>query len=231
MSSWPTTSAAVVQSTYLEAIWRAGGDESIVAPRAVDDAWAEDYLERFDGLVLVGGGDVDPARFDEEQHPEVYGVEPHSDDLELALARAAVALGKPLFAICRGMQVLNVALGGTLDQHITGRDGLIDHGDPRHGHAEHAVEVESGTLLAKAVGGSSAVERAWSFHHQALARLAPGLVVSGRTADGLIEAVEFEEAGDRAWTVGIQWHPERLAAVDGQNQSLFDEFIAACRRR
>ncbi len=230
VSSWPTTAAAVVQRTYLDAIWRAGADECLVAPRHVDDDWARSYLDRFDGLVLVGGGDVDPQHFGDERHPEVYGVEPESDSLELALAKAAVELGKPMFAICRGLQVLNVALGGTLDQHITDRPGLINHGDPRRGHAEHPVELEPGSLIAKAVGGAGRVESAWSFHHQAIGRLAPGLVVTGRTADGVVEAVELEAAHDRPWMVGIQWHPERLAHVDGQNQALFDEFVAACAR-
>jgi putative glutamine amidotransferase len=231
VSSWPTTAAAVVQRTYLDAIWRAGADECLVAPRLVDYGWAESYLERFDGLVLVGGGDVDPVHFGAERDPEVYGVEPESDSLELALARAAITLGKPLFAICRGLQILNVALGGTLDQHITDRPGLIDHGDPRRGHAEHPVELEPGSVIAGALGGSGRIESAWSFHHQAVDRLAPGLVVTGRTADGVVEAVELEGAPDRPWTLGIQWHPERLAHVDAQNQALFDAFVTACARR
>jgi putative glutamine amidotransferase len=243
VSSWPTAAAAVVQRLYLEGLWRAGADECVVAPRHVDVHWAHRFVRRVDGVVLVGGGDVDPAHYGEEAHPEVYGVEAESDALELALARAALALNKPLFAICRGMQILNVALGGTLDQHVTGRDGTIEHGDPRLGHAEHPVEIEPGSLLSKAVGGASTFERAWSFHHQVLGRVADGLIVTGRTADGLVEAVELSDsiAGSRggsgagsgatnpAWTLGIQWHPERLAGSDVQNQALFDDFVAACR--
>jgi putative glutamine amidotransferase len=231
VSSWPATHAAVVQRTYLEGLWRAGADECVVAPRQVDDDWARSLLGRVDGLVLVGGGDVDPAHFGEDAHPQVYGVEPESDALELALARAALDLGVPMFAICRGMQVLNVAMGGTLDQHITGRDGLSNHGDPRQGHAEHPVDVEPGSLLAKALGGEARMDRAWSFHHQAIGRVADGLVVTARTDDGVIEAVEFADAPDRAWMLAIQWHPERLAGEDAQNQALFDEFVAACRTR
>jgi putative glutamine amidotransferase len=218
-----------MQRFYLEGLWRAGADECIVAPRDVDMDWAHGLVSRVDGVVLVGGGDVDPARFGEEPHPSVYGIEADCDTLELALCHAALAADKPLFAICRGMQVLNVALGGTLDQHVTGREGTIEHGDPRLGHAEHPVFIEPGSLLAKAVGGAATIERAWSFHHQVLGRVADGLVVTGRSADGLIEAVEHSEAG-RAWTLGVQWHPERLAGNDAQHQALFDDFVAACRR-
>ncbi len=105
--------------------------------------------------MIVGGGDMDPALFGQERHPNVYDVEPHSDSLELALATAAFEMGKPFLAICRGMQVLNVALGGTLHQHITRQPGFGEHGDPSEGKAMHSVDVDAGTVLAKAIGGAS----------------------------------------------------------------------------
>jgi putative glutamine amidotransferase len=222
---WPVTAAAVMQRTYLDAIWRAGGMESMVAPRrtSFDDMRA--YLRRVDGLILVGGGDVDPARYGQEAHHSVYGIDEESDSLEAALILAAIELDVPTLAICRGMQVLNVALGGTLDQHITGKAGYADHGDPRVGFALHDVAVEPGTLLSKAVGGASTIESCWSYHHQALDQLGESLAVSARSIDGAIEAVEFSDANDRGWMVAIQWHPERTAHEDSVQQGLFDELV------
>lgn len=229
VSQWPSTHAAVMQMTYLEALWRAGGDEAILAPRSITDAEAEHLLSRVDGLILVGGGDMDPTHFGQDQHPEVYGIEPHSDALELALVRAAMRTGTPTLAICRGLQVLNVALGGTLHQHITGQPGFGEHGDPRLGHAEHPVEVEAGTLLAKAIGGAARIDRCWSYHHQAIDLLGEGLMVSGRSSDGAIEAVELADGDQHPWMVAIQWHPERTAHEDPHQQSLFDGLVAAAR--
>ena len=113
-----------------------------------------------------------PALYGAEPHDRVYGVDASSDSLELALTKAALRAQLPLLAICRGMQVLNVALGGTLDQHLTGRPGLIDHGQPGAGKALHEVVVESGSLLAKTQGGASSIADCWSYHHQAIDRFA-----------------------------------------------------------
>ncbi len=219
---WPTTEAAAVQYTYLESLWRAGCDEAIVAPRIRSVAEARAYLSRIDGLVLVGGGDMDPALFGQERHPNVYDVEPHSDALELALAKAAFEMGKPFLAICRGMQVLNVALGGTLHQHITREPGFAEHGDPAEGKAMHAVHIDAGSLLSKAIGGESVIEECWSFHHQAIDELAPGLLVSARTSDGAIEGVERADVME-GWLIGVQWHPERTSHRDPAQQALFNE--------
>ena len=225
VSGWPDTPSAVMQNTYLEALWRAGGLEAVLAPRMLTDDDAEAIVGRLDGLILVGGGDVDPALYGAARHEHVYGVFAESDALEMALARAAVKLNRPLLAICRGMQVLNVALGGTLDQHLTGRDGLIDHGQPGTGPAVHDVVVEPGSLLAKTLGGAATIERCWSYHHQAIVQLGDGLTVCARSSDGVIEAVEFDNAADRSWTLGIQWHPERTAATDVVHQNFFDELV------
>ena len=229
VSQWPVTGAAVMQMTYLEALWRAGGDEAILAPRTITDEQAGDLMSRFDGLILVGGGDMDPQRFGQAPDPEVYGVEADSDALELQLVTAALRSGTPVLAICRGLQVLNVALGGTLHQHITDTPGTANHGDPRHGHSEHPVEVEPGSLLAKAIGGASRIDACWSYHHQAIDTLGEGLVVTARSANDMMEAVELSDAANRAWTVGIQWHPERTAHADPHQQALFDALVAAAR--
>ena len=230
VSGWPETDAAVMQRTYLNAVWRAGGIEALFAPRMVSDADADAMVARVDGLVLVGGGDVDPALYGAEPHEHVYGVFAESDSLELALARAAVKVGLPLLAVCRGMQVLNVALGGTLDQHLTGRPGLLDHGQPGTGFALHDVIIEPGSLLAKTQGGAGVIENCWSYHHQAVDLLGDGLVVSARSSDGVVEAIEFEGSADRPWMLGIQWHPERRASTDAAHQQFFDELVRQSAR-
>lgn len=199
-----------------------------MAPRAMTEADARNYLARVDGLVLVGGGDMDPAHFGQERHPNVYDVEPDSDALEMALARAAFDLGKPFLAICRGMQVLNVSLGGTLHQHITRQPGFGEHGDPAEGKTIHPVLVEAGSTLSKAVGGETLIEECWSFHHQVIDQLAPGLTVSARTSDGAIEGIERADTG-AGWLVGVQWHPERTSHRDGVQQALFNELAAQAR--
>ncbi len=216
-----------MQQTYLDSIWRAGANDAMIAPRPMTTKDAKEVLGRLDGLVLVGGGDVDPALFGQERHPQVYGVEAESDSLELALVLAAIELNVPIFAICRGMQVLNVALGGTLHQHITREPGFGPHGDPREGFALHEVAVEPGSLLAKAVGGVPVIEQCWSFHHQSLDTVAEGLQVTARSSDSAIEAVEWTDP-DRAFLLGVQWHPERTSHVDRVQQGLFDEFVRHC---
>lgn len=187
-------------------------------PSPLDEEGAAKRLERFDGLLLIGGGDVDPRLYGEEAHPEVYDVDAALDRFEISLASVAVARGMPVLAICRGLQVLNVALGGTLVQHLEDRTDshrrLIDRR-----HVMHPVTLEPGTRVAKAMG----VDRADcpSYHHQALGRLGAGLVATGWSDDGLVEAAELEDG----WVVGVQWHPERSASEDPVQQGLFDAFV------
>jgi putative glutamine amidotransferase len=207
---------------YVEALQRAGGQEAILMPVAIDDAGAGHVLERFDGLLLIGGGDLHPAEYGQERRDEVYGVIPHRDRFELALARAAVDRRLPTLAICRGHQVLNVALDGSLDQHITGRDGLLDHGKPgvEGGASVHDIELDPGSRLADAMGVTSA--SCSSHHHQVIDGLGDGLRVTARSPDGVIEGIELE--GD-TWIVGAQWHPEDTAGDDPPHQRLFDAFV------
>lgn len=221
-----------MQYPYVESLWRAGATEMMLAPRRMSLADAKEVLFRADALVLVGGGDVDPALFGQAPHSSVYDVEPASDSMEMSLALAALELHVPMLAICRGMQILNVALGGTLHQHITREPGFGSHGDPREGHAEHPVDVVGGSNLDKAIGGASAIELCWSFHHQAIDRVADGLVISARSSDGAVESVEPSDP-NVAWTVAVQWHPERTSHVDPVQQGLFDELVrqAALARR
>ncbi len=217
--------ALAVPMPYVEAVARAGGVAAVLQPVPLggdgdDNGSAASLLGGFGGLLLTGGGDVDPARYGEEAAPEVYGVDEVTDAFELALLDAAIALGVPVLAICRGVQILNVARGGTLDQHITGRPGLEAHGVPGVSGSTHTVSVEPGTRLWEAMETSHAV--AACHHHQAVARVGDGLRVTARCADGIIEGLELDDAG---FVVGVQWHPEDTAADDAAQQRLFDTFV------
>jgi putative glutamine amidotransferase len=220
VTGWRQASVAA-PATYLDAVRRAGAEPVVLPPVPIDRQEAARLLDRFDGLVVVGGGDVDPGRYGEEARPEVGHISAERDGFEIPLLAEAAQRGTPTLAICRGMQVLNVALGGTLDQHIVGREGLIEHRSPDGVEGVlHPVRVQPGSRLAKATG-TVEVAAAWSHHHQALARVGEGLVPVGWSEDGLLEAVELEEG----WVVGIQWHAERTAADDPVQQSLFDALV------
>jgi putative glutamine amidotransferase len=226
VSGWHD-SAAGVPTAYTAALHRAGVRPAILA--APDPGRPEEVLAPFAGLVLLGGGDVDPAHYQEQPHAEVYGIEPDRDALEFDLTREALARGLPLLAICRGAQVLNVALGGTLVQHLSDVAGTCAHGrlttdDPP---AVHEVLVEPGSRLAGAVSGAAAIANCISIHHQSADRVAPGLVVTGRSTDGVVEAVETPP--DVGWVLAVQWHPERTAESDPVQQAIFDAFATAVR--
>lgn len=218
VADWARGGYAVPEG-YVAALRRAGARPLLLPP--APDVAAEDLLAPFDGLLLAGGGDVEPLRYGATRaHPAVYGVDRVRDEAELALVRAALAAQVPLLAVCRGMQVLNVALGGTLHQHLPDLQGMDLHGHPtRQSSVLHDVKVEPGTRLARACGEE--VPRCTSHHHQGVDRLGEGLVAVGWSSDGLVEAVEVP---GRAWAVGVQWHPEITAAEDPVQQALFDEF-------
>jgi len=212
--------AVACTAAYLEAVERAGGDPVVLPPVRIDDDEARARLGRFDGVLLTGGGDIDPALYGQETHPEVGHVNPARDEFEIPLVRAAINLGMPTLCICRGAQVLNVALGGTLDQHISDREELVTHRteDGTDG-VLHEVRAQAGSRVMKAMGVERA--RTFSHHHQALADLGAGLVPVGWAEDGLLEAVEME-AG---WVLGLQWHAEATAAADPTQQALFDALV------
>lgn len=215
--------AEAMQNDYLDGLRRAGA-----LPVALGGMPAGDpsvYLKRFDGLMLVGGADVEPSRYGASAHPAAYGFDPCRDEFEVVLSRAALTIGLPLFAICRGIQVLNVALGGTLWQHLPDLDLPVAHGVPSGSRAPacHPVDIAPGSRLAGALGATRA-EGCVSIHHQAVRDLAPGLLATAWSADGLIEAVETPAEGP--WCVAVQWHPERSAAEDPVQQALFDGFVA-----
>ncbi|MEU6094704.1 gamma-glutamyl-gamma-aminobutyrate hydrolase family protein [Streptomyces sp. NPDC047079] len=186
--------AALLPAGYPLLVQRAGGLAAMLPPD--DPAHAAETVARLDGVVITGGPDVDPSRYGAERSPRTGPPAPERDAWELALIRAALASGTPLLGICRGMQLLNVALGGTLVQHI---DGHVD----RVGEfGRHTVKPVPGTRYARVAPQSVSVP---THHHQAVDRLGQGLVVSAYAEDGIIEAVERPGAD---WVLGVQWHPE-----------------------
>lgn len=198
---------------YFESVARAGGIPLMLPPITSLAGEVSSLLGRVDAVVMHGGGDVDPRRYGQEPSAEqLYGIVPEHDEVELAVITAALERDVPTLAICRGLQVLNVALGGTLQQDI---------GSEAHWFAYHEVALDEGSRVAAAVG-SSTPHACHCVHHQALDRVADALTVVGRTADGIVHACELPSA---KWVVGTQWHPEDSAAVDPEQQSLFDALL------
>jgi putative glutamine amidotransferase len=221
IEGWRDAGIAVPEP-YLAALKRAGAQEAVLMPEPISAADAGDLLDHFDGLLMLGGPDLDPETYGEEDDGHTYGVSHVRDAFELTLLRIAIDRAMPTLAICRGAQVLNVLLGGTLDQHITGREGLVPHGIPgvEGGAALHDLDIDAGSKLATAMGATQA--ECSSHHHQAVDQVGDGLTITARAPDGIVEGVELE--GD-AWIVGAQWHPEDTAGRDPAQQALFDTFV------
>ena len=222
VARWPRGGYGV-PAPYVDRARAAGARTAIIAPGEPDGA--EELLGPFDGLLLVGGGDVDPDRYGAEPGDTLYGVEPDRDVFEIELVRTAARTGLPTLCVCRGMQVMNVAFGGTLHQHLPGMAGLEAHGVPVDGSETlHDVEVEAGTLLREAVGAATIT--CSSHHHQGVARVGEGLVATGRSGDGLVEAIEVPAGPGRgSWVLGVQWHPEDTAERDPAQRGLFEELV------
>ncbi len=207
-----------VPENYVDAVRRAGGRPTLVLPG--DETLADESLRPYDSLLLIGGGDVEPARYGQERHEEIYGVEPDRDELEMALLLEADRAGTPTLAICRGMQVMNVAFGGTLIQDLADHGGFMEHGAPSGAdRLTHDVKLASGSRLATVAGNE--VLSCSSHHHQGLDRLGEGLVATAWSEDGLVEGIEREQG----WMIGVQWHPEDSAARDPGQQVLFDALV------
>jgi putative glutamine amidotransferase len=212
-------------AAYVDAVRRAGGVPLLVPPGGELDQ----LLEELDGWILAGGGDLDPRLYDGRPHATIERVDAERDRSELELAKLAVERDLPALFICRGAQVLNVALGGNLIEHLPDEvgDSIRHRSDDGTGtYPRHGVAVDAGSRLA-AIMGSDRVEPA-SWHHQAVRRLASGLVQTARAPDGTIEAFEIP---DREWLIAVQWHPEVTAGEDPTQQRLFDALVAAAARR
>lgn len=229
---WPDGGYGV-PGPYLDALRRAEARTLIVSPGETNDPAG--ILEPFDGLLLVGGGDVDPSRYGADADPEHnYGVELDRDELEIALLHEADRIGMPTLAICRGMQVMNVAFGGTLHQHLPDLPGLLEHGVPiADTVSTHDVTPTSWSRLSATT--KSGTLTCSSHHHQGVDRVGDRIVATGHSPDGLIESIELgandPDDVDATWMVGVQWHPEDTAAGDPAQQSLFDGFVTVARWR
>lgn len=209
-----------VPADYVDAVRRAGGATMLLPP---GDHSIERWLDAVDGVIVTGGTDIDP---------DIYGGEPVDsrfrppdrarDDMEIELTTAALDAGVPTFFVCRGLQVLNVALGGTLHAHLPdiGKGDLHRSGDGVW--TQHAVEVESGSRLAEAMGTTVATPK--SGHHQGVDEVGEGLNIAAVAPDGVIEGLELP---DHPWAVGVQWHPELTAAQDQTQQRIFDALVRA----
>jgi putative glutamine amidotransferase len=202
--------AALVPASYVRAVTRAGGVPLLVPPGAA----YEETLESVDGLIFSGGSDLDPELYGEQAHPETDGWVRERDDFELGLMQAALARDVPLLAICRGSQVLNVALGGDLEQHVPDRVQTNVHKETPGVFADHDVTVLPGTRLASILGDRNDVK---SHHHQGYGELGSGLREAARAPDGTIEALEDPT---RRFTLGVLWHPE-----EGEDLALFEALV------
>jgi putative glutamine amidotransferase len=208
--------AEVSARALIEAVWRAGGEPASIHPAAGD---VPARLARFDGVLLPGGGDLAPHRYGATgTHAAVYDVDDLQDTFDLEVARAALDLGLPLLAICRGLQVVNVALDGSLEQDMGGPER-------EHRHLTHPVEIERGTQLERATGAQKADVSC--YHHQRVERLGAGLTVTARAADGTVEGLELP--GLPGWFTAVQWHPEDTAHEDPAQQGLFDALVRTAR--
>jgi gamma-glutamyl-gamma-aminobutyrate hydrolase PuuD len=207
--------AVLIPLAYVDAVEGAGGRAVLIPPTEVG---VEETLAALDGVIFSGGADVDPSRYGAEPHPETDTPQTRRDAGEMALLQAALERDMPVLAICRGFQLLNVARGGDLVQHLPEEVGHDDHKQVPGEFAVHPVEVKEGTRLASIVGERSDVT---SHHHQALGRLGEGLVETAWAADGTLEAVEDPS---QRFTVGVQWHPEA-----GEDAALIEALVEQAR--
>lgn len=209
---------------YIEALEKVGATPVVLPPSLSPQASAK-ALQGMDGLLLTGGPDMSPLYFGQQPQPGLGSIDVLRDEQEVALIKEAYRLGKPMLGICRGMQMINAVLGGTIIQHLK-LEGptAIQHQQRAVGwHKYHHVEVRPGTILASAIGdGIIGVN---SFHHQVVDEIAPRLVVSATSPDGLVEAIE----GVEPWILGIQWHPEMMWKRYPEFLGLFKVFAAACK--
>ncbi len=211
---------------YLEGVAAAGG-VPVVLPPIGDARTAEAVVRGLDGLLLSGGSDLDPRYYGEEPAPELGPTIPERDAFEMPLLELALRRGLPILGICRGMQLLNVALGGTLYQDLPsqwGRGVLKHRQKTPKWQPTHEVEVRGGAYLAKIMDRD--VIKVNSYHHQGIKDLAGGLVVSARSSDGVAEAVEAWDLSER-WLVGVQWHAEAMRGADPVQGNLFEAHVSA----
>jgi putative glutamine amidotransferase len=201
---WTLEHAVLLPLTYAESIERAGGMPALLPPDPTSAENPDELLDRVDALVLGGGADIDPESQGVEPHPETIGTNPARDRFEMALTRRAVERGIPLLGVCRGMQVMNVAYGGSLVQHIPDRLGTDRHRPVPGSWAEHDVRIEPDSLVAAAAGGEQLTVK--THHHQGVDRIPDSLRASAWATDD--DSVEAIESADGDFALGVLWHPE-----------------------
>jgi len=215
----------ILKNTYVQAVIRAGGLPMIVPVGLEQDV--EQLIEMFDGLLLSGGNDINPMLFNEEPHEYLGVVSPSRDSSELELARRMLKTGKPILGICRGLQVLNVAVGGTLYQDLNKQNDspILQHIQKApNTHCSHYVQLDKGSLL-ESIAGSERIQ-VNSYHHQSLKEVPSDFKVTGVASDGIVEAIE---STDEQFVLGVQWHPEALSAAgDAVSLRIFERFISEC---
>jgi anthranilate synthase component 2/putative glutamine amidotransferase len=212
------TEFALLHNAYVDAVARAGGIGLLLPPQ---EHGADEVIDRLDALVLTGGSDVTPERYRQRAHPQTTIVRPWRDEWELRLLERALAADLPVLGVCRGAQLLNVALGGTLNQHVPDTLGHQRHCPAPGVFGRARVALRPGSILAGVLGPEANVA---CYHHQALGEVAPGLEVTGSCDDGTVEAVELP--GHR-FVIAVQWHPEQ----DGEGLRLFEALTAAAAGR
>jgi gamma-glutamyl-gamma-aminobutyrate hydrolase PuuD len=207
--------AAVIPLAYVGAVEAAGGRALLVPP---SEEGVDETLDVLDGVLFSGGSDIDPSEYGHEPHPETSGTRPERDRGELALLRAALERDLPVLAVCRGSQVLNVARGGDLVQHLPELVGHDDHKQTPGVFADHEVEVKEGTRLASLLGERAPVK---SHHHQGFGKVGEGLVEAAWAEDGTLEALEDPA---KRFALGVLWHPE-----EGEDGALFRALVDEAR--
>jgi putative glutamine amidotransferase len=221
---WGGARRTGVNAAYAEAVASAGAIPFVLSPLVGPECAAE-ALAGVDALILTGGEDIDPARYGQAPSSRLGAISRDRDAFEIELLAAARRTRLPTLAICRGLQLVNVALGGTLWQDLpSDRPGPVDH-DPELGrsHRSHPVRLATGSRAARALGAEAVLVN--SFHHQAVRELATGLVATGWAEDGVIEALESD--GGEAWLLAVQWHPEELQAAGAPDRGLFAALVDA----
>jgi putative glutamine amidotransferase len=219
-----------ISQSYTLAVERAGGMPVLVPPQPDHEA-VRAISARLDGLLLPGGGDIDPTSYGEERLPICGQIEPQRDALEIPLAQLALEEGKPILGICRGMQLLNVATGGTLYQDITAqRPNAVSHPTTdyrgKRDRTAHTIEIQPGSLLASIMGTTRHAVN--SFHHQAVKQPGSGIEMLAWSEDGLPEGMVVQ---GHPFALAVQFHPEELTLVDPASQRLFNAFVRACADR
>jgi putative glutamine amidotransferase len=209
---------------YVDAVRRAGGIAVLIPP---GDEGRDELFELIDGLIFAGGSDVDPAHYGGRLHETIYSIDAERDQSELALARRVAASEMPTLGICRGHQLLNVALGGTLHEHLPDVVGEnVLHRLPPREPSEHPIAVDADSRLAGIMGEQQFPAASW--HHQGVRDPAQGMVAVARAPDGTIEACELK---NHPWFFTVQWHPELTAHASATQQRLFDSLVEACRKK